>query len=106
MISERSKELLRKAAEALEKGMSPFEHWFLSKNEVTLDECMTMSERIATIIKWFLAQPKKVRAEVLLHDLGPLAKGMAAHLGYLEALQAADVAIEGALQEVDRVLEE
>lgn len=74
MIGERSKELLRKAAGAFEKGMNPFGHWFLSENEVTADECMIMSERIATIIKWFVGQSRKVQIEVLFHDLGPLGR--------------------------------
>lgn len=96
MIGERSKELLGKAAAALKKGTSPFEHWFLSKHEVTLDECMTMSERMAALIEWFLDQSKKVQIEVLFHDLGsPLAEELATHLAF-----------EGALQAVDKFLEE
>lgn len=51
----RPNDLLLKAAEALEKGTDPFSHGWLSENEVTLDECFSLSERIAVILKGHLA---------------------------------------------------
>ncbi len=90
MIGERMEELLGKAADAFEKGMNPFDHWFLSENEVTADECMVMSEQIAALIKWFVNQPRKTQTEILLHDLGPLAKEIVARVAYGDALRDAN----------------
>jgi hypothetical protein len=40
-------ELLRKAAEALDKGEDPFNGSFLADNDVTFDQCMTLAENLA-----------------------------------------------------------
>jgi hypothetical protein len=42
-----SAELLRKAAEALEAGEDPFNDNFLSRNEVTFDQCMSLGQQLA-----------------------------------------------------------
>lgn len=39
--------LLRKAAEAMDEGRNPFDAVFLRKNEVTLDQCLTLAEQLA-----------------------------------------------------------
>lgn len=54
MSKDRIDDLLMKAAESLENGADPFNHEFLVKNEVTADECFTLSEKMALIIKGFL----------------------------------------------------
>ena len=46
--------LLKKAATALECGSDPFNHAFLVENEVSADECMSLSEKMGIIIKGFL----------------------------------------------------
>lgn len=57
--------LLLKAAQALENGADPFSHSFLVENKVTLDECMTLSERIAIICKGWLAAKKDDQIKLL-----------------------------------------
>ena len=54
MSKDRIDDLLMKAAESLTNGADPFNHEFLVKNEVTADECFTLSEKMALIIKGFL----------------------------------------------------
>lgn len=51
MVSQRMKNLLVKASTCFEEGFSPFNNDWLSENQVTLDECMSLSELIGTIIK-------------------------------------------------------
>lgn len=51
MISQRMKDLLVKASACFSEGFSPFNNDWLSENQVTLDECMALSEMIGTIIK-------------------------------------------------------
>lgn len=40
--------LLRKAADALDNGQIPLMNPFLSEHDVTLDQCTTMAELLAT----------------------------------------------------------
>lgn len=87
MLGKRMNELLDRAADALEKGMDPFSNWFLVENEVSLDECMALSEAVGGLIKWYLKQPAEVKVKVALHELGPLANYVAAHMGYLDTLR-------------------
>jgi hypothetical protein len=54
MSKDRIDALLGKAAESLENGADPFNHEFLVTNEVTADECFTLSEKMAIIIKGYL----------------------------------------------------
>jgi hypothetical protein len=62
----RQEGLLRKAADAFGEVRDPFAHDWLSENQVTLDECMTLSEQIGVIIYGYLAVPKEVRNRVSL----------------------------------------
>lgn len=57
--------LLLKVAQAMENGADPFHHAFLVENEVTLDECMNLSERIAIICKGWLAAKKDDQIKLL-----------------------------------------
>lgn len=57
--------LLLKAAEALSHGADPFSSGFLTENNVTLDECMALSERIAILCKGWLASGKDDRLKIL-----------------------------------------
>lgn len=43
----RSTDLLRKAAKALDDGQDPLMNPFLSENDVPLDECFDLAERLA-----------------------------------------------------------
>ena len=54
MSKDRIDDLLAKAAESLANGADPFNHEFLVSNEVTADECFTLSEKMAIILKGFL----------------------------------------------------
>ncbi len=63
MAKNRVRELLLKAAEAMEDGRDPFSGDFLSANNVTLDECYTLSEQLATITRGWLAMPEDEQIE-------------------------------------------
>lgn len=54
--------LLRRAANALVDGRDPFSTAFLVENDVTYDECMEMSDAIATAIFLLLSMRKGARA--------------------------------------------
>lgn len=41
-------ELLRKAAAVLDDGSSPLENWFLTENDVTLDQAYQLAGLLAT----------------------------------------------------------
>lgn len=58
-MSKRTENLLRKAGEALNDGRDPFETWFLSEHQVTLDEVYGLSE---TLGEMALARADSMRA--------------------------------------------
>jgi hypothetical protein len=47
MSFRKSAELLLLAAEALDEHIDPFHEKFLTENEVTFDQCMSLSEQLA-----------------------------------------------------------
>jgi hypothetical protein len=51
----RMTELMNKAADEFERGTNPFESWWLSENNVSLDECMALSESTAIALRHFAA---------------------------------------------------
>lgn len=63
--AKRNRDLLLRAAAALEKGNDPFTREWLSENSVTLDECFSLSETIAVIIKGSLALRPEERLKLL-----------------------------------------
>ncbi len=54
-LSPRMMELLEKAADAFEVQLDPFRVDWLTKNKVTLQECVDLSELIGNILRdhWF-----------------------------------------------------
>lgn len=57
----RQSELLRAAADGLDKGEHPFCDSFLGEHEVTLDECFEMAEMMAAgarVIAWAIDSPR------------------------------------------------
>lgn len=61
----RMADLLDKAADALENGEDPLALHFLSENEVTLDECFDLADKLAMgarIISWATRNPKAATA--------------------------------------------
>lgn len=69
MISERMKKLLLEAALCFDNGYSPFNNDWLSKNEVTLEECMSLSDLIGTIIRGVALCDKNTQATVMLQSI-------------------------------------
>ncbi len=63
---QRLRSLLRDAAKCFEEASSPFSTEWLSENHVTADECIDLSNLIATAIQVYLALPKNVRMEYTL----------------------------------------
>jgi hypothetical protein len=62
-------QLLRLAADALDDGQSPLANPFLSENGVTLDQCMTMAELLATgarIVAAGIEDPRSPQGTVML----------------------------------------
>jgi hypothetical protein len=56
-LSPRMMELLEKAADAFEVQLNPFQVDWLTKNKVTLEECVDLSELIGKILHdYWLAQ--------------------------------------------------
>lgn len=78
----RMDDLLGEAAEAFADGRDPFSTEWLSDHEVTLDECMALSDRIASVLRGYLAAPRVVREAFPLfaaEDLSPAEKEHAFH---------------------------
>lgn len=50
-MTDRMNLLLEKAADAFADGSNPFEHHWLAENNVTLDECVAMTEYISAAIR-------------------------------------------------------
>jgi len=50
----RSRELLKIACDSLESGNDPFDHSFLTENDVTLDECYGLSDSLAVAGRMYL----------------------------------------------------
>lgn len=64
--SSRSLDLLRRAADSLGEGVDPFHSAFLQEHGVTFDECMSMGETMAILIKGYLAAPPEIQNEILI----------------------------------------
>ena len=66
MLVGRMRDLVLAAAAEFERGADPFHVDWLSRHEVTLHECYTLSERIAAILKGYACAPEKTQQVVLL----------------------------------------
>lgn len=66
MISQRMKDLLVKASACFSEGFSPFNNDWLSENQVTLDECMSLSELIGTVIKGVALSDDSIQSIVFM----------------------------------------
>jgi len=65
-------ELLRRAAAALDEGTSPFSEPFLSANEVTFSQCMTLADLLAAgarIMAAGIENPRSPQAMIMLTAL-------------------------------------
>lgn len=82
MAKHRIKELLALCAKELENGCNPLHEEFLVKNDVTADECFTLSEQMSALINYCLSMPQDEYAEAVvvgaMHGMGEaqLAKQM------------------------------
>lgn len=57
-----SSELLRLAADALEDGENPFSMAFLSRNDVTFDQCQNLAQQLAIGARMFATAITKPRS--------------------------------------------
>lgn len=83
MLNDRMQELLKMAADKFENGGNPFDASVLREHHVTLDECMDLSEGIATIIRGYLSAPKEIRMRVMMSgvaDASGLDPDMVVHM--------------------------
>ena len=71
IMGPRMTDLLKKAAKAFKLGMDPFSAGWLQENEVTADQCMSLSDIVGATIEWFADQGPNVQAQVLLHGFHP-----------------------------------
>lgn len=71
LMGPRMTSLLKNAARTFADGSSPFLFEWLSENEVTLDECMNMSEIIGSVIEWFADQSMSAQVKILLYGFHP-----------------------------------
>lgn len=84
-------DLLTAAAEVFDDGRDPFTDAFLVEHKVTLDECMTLSEHIATAIRSYVRLSPRDRARAAVRDMLPA--GVADHFDHLTAMQDATEAM-------------
>jgi hypothetical protein len=56
-------QLLRKAAAALDEGNDPFAGLFLTENDVTFDQCMTLAENLAVGARMVASAIENPRSE-------------------------------------------
>jgi hypothetical protein len=93
MAKSRIKELMALCAKELDKGCNPLNEQFLQDNDVTADECFTLSEQMSALINFCLSMPQDEYAEAVvvgaMHGMGEsqLAKQM---LNSLRLKRAAD----------------
>ena len=64
--SKRWRDLLEKAAAALEDGIDPFSSHFLCENEVTADECFRMSTTMSVALRALVRATGQTKQEILL----------------------------------------
>jgi len=57
---------MKEAADAFAKGSDPFSGDWLAEHEVTLDECFSLSEKIAAVLKGYLASPPEIQQRILM----------------------------------------
>ena len=67
-MRQRTKELLTAAAGAFAETRSPFENAWLVEHEVTLDECVNLSDEIARAIRIYVNAPDDVRLRNSFRD--------------------------------------
>lgn len=67
ILSARMTDLLNKAATCFEDGRSPFENDWLSKNNVTLDECIDLSRLIGSILSGFSISSFTTQREIFVN---------------------------------------
>lgn len=95
MISERMKELLILASKCFEEGFSPFQTDWLSENQVTFDECMTLSEMVGFIIRGVAMSDEITQTQVMMTGISDgkisteVARESINHVKTLKALKAA-----------------
>lgn len=68
----KSAELLREAAEALDRGDNPFSTSWLSEHEVTFDQCMSLAQQLAIgarIVAAGLEKPRSAQGMAMLMTL-------------------------------------
>lgn len=91
--------LLRNAQICFRDQRSPLDHFELSKQNVTLDECFDLSNAIASAIEFYLNHREQATDEamekIIRDELGPEAASMAmAHLQFKRASKILDKMIQ------------
>lgn len=89
----RTRDLLAKAAKSLDKLEDPFDGSWLIKNNVTADECITLSTAIAIAIRFYLKTPVADHLESALRESGldeTITAEAMAHFRFNEALRKLD----------------
>lgn len=64
-MNKRKQKLLRGMARDLQNGTPPFNERFLTKHQVTFDECLTMSEMAGNILAGYLMLPEEMQLAVI-----------------------------------------
>jgi len=68
--------LMAKAAKALEEGIDPFSTEWLSENDVKLEEAMGLSEKIAAVLRGYLASGRDDQVRTLALGAAAGARGI------------------------------
>ena len=64
ILSPRMLDLLEKAADAFVRNINPFESEWLSLHEVTLEECVNLSELIGRVLENYVYDQKNIEGGV------------------------------------------
>lgn len=80
MTKERQNRLLMEVAQQFENGSTPMHHEWLVENNVTLDECGALADRLGLIIRGFLQSPDHIQLAIWACSCMPDAGAAAEHL--------------------------
>lgn len=88
----RMTKLLEQAADAFDDGRNPFGTEWLVEHDVTLEECMTLSQQIAVAVRNYARLSTEETAHAILRSITPdeaERRGMLATLDHVTAMRRA-----------------
>jgi hypothetical protein len=71
VVGSRMRDLLLKASRCFTDGYSPFNDEWLHENQVTLDECIDLSQVIGSVLCGFVLSDDETQLTVLIESAKP-----------------------------------